>query len=85
MFLAKIALDNEGKKKEPFIAHWDYQDVPTKLWRISPITRIWSIAKGTARHLARIGIRNVYDLAHAPDALLQKEFGIMAIINFLVG
>jgi len=77
MFLAKIALDNEGKKKEPFIAHWDYQDVPTKLWRISPITRIWSIAKGTARHLARIGIRNVYDLAHAPDALLQKEFGIM--------
>lgn len=77
MFLAKIALDNEGKKKEPFIAHWDYQDVPTKLWRINPITKIWSIAEGTANHLARIGIRSVYDLAHAPDTLLQKEFGIM--------
>jgi DNA polymerase V len=77
MFLAKIALDNEGKKKEPFIAHWDYQDVPTKLWTISPITKIWSINVGTASHLARIGIRSLFELAHADDALLKKEFGVM--------
>lgn len=77
MFLAKIALDNEGKKKPPFIAHWNYEDVPSKLWTISPITKIWSIAAGTSSHLARIGIRSVYELAHAPDELLQKEFGIM--------
>jgi DNA polymerase V len=77
MFLAKIALDNEGKKKPPFIAHWDYEDVPNKLWTISPITKIWSIASGTSSHLARIGVRSVYELAHAPDELLQKEFGVM--------
>jgi len=77
VFLAKIALDNEGKKKPPFIAHWDYEDVPNKLWTISPITKIWSIATGTSGHLARIGIRSIYELAHASDALLQKEFGIM--------
>jgi DNA polymerase V len=79
MFLAKIALDNEGKKKPPFIAHWNYADVPSKLWTIHPITKIWSIAEGTASHLARIGIRNVYDLAHADLALLQQEFGIMGV------
>jgi DNA polymerase V len=77
MFLAKIALDNEGKKHEPYIAHWDYEDVPTKLWSISPITKIWGIAGGTASHLARIGIRSLYELAHASDELLEKEFGIM--------
>jgi DNA polymerase V len=77
MFLAKIALDNEGKKHEPYLAHWDYDDVPSKLWSITPITKIWSIAHGTAAHLARIGIRSIYDLAHADEALLSKEFGIM--------
>ena len=64
MFLAKIALDNEGKKREPYIAHWDYDDVPAKLWSISPITKIWGIAEGTSDHLARIGIRSLYELAH---------------------
>src|SRR5574344_2233697 len=77
MFLAKIALDNERKKREPYIAHWDYEDVPSKLWSITPITKIWSIAKGTADHLARIGIRSLYQLAHTDEALLVKEFGIM--------
>jgi DNA polymerase V len=77
MFLAKIALDNEGKKHEPYLAHWDYDDVPSKLWSITPITKIWSIARGTADHLARIGIRSIYDLAHADETLLSQEFGIM--------
>ena len=31
MFLAKIALDHEGKKKEPFLAHWTEEDIPNKL------------------------------------------------------
>jgi DNA polymerase V len=77
MFLAKIALDVEGKKREPYLARWDYKDVPTKLWPISPITEIWGIAGGTSSHLSRIGIRSVYQLAHANEALLEKEFGVM--------
>ena len=77
MFLAKTALDNEGKKKKPFIAHWDEQDVPAKLWKIHPMTKIWSIAEGTASHLSRIGINTLKELAHADDTLLAKEFGIM--------
>ncbi len=77
MFLAKLALDNEGKKKAPYLARWDYQDVPTKLWKIEPITDIWGIGSRTAAHLGRIGIHSVKQLAHAPLPLLEEEFGIM--------
>ncbi len=79
MFLAKIALDNEGKKKEPFLARWTYDDVEKKLWKIKPIDKIWSIANGTKNHLARIGINSIERLAKADPHLLQKEFGIMGI------
>jgi len=77
IFLAKIALDHEGKKREPYIAHWDYEDVPTKLWAISPITEVWGIAHGISGHLARIGIHSLRELAQADVSLLTKEFGIM--------
>lgn len=77
MFLAKTALDNEGKKKAPYIAHWNYKDVKTKLWNIEPITKIWGISEGISSHLARIGIHSLKELAMAPLELLEKEFGIM--------
>ena len=79
MFLAKIALDNEGKKKKPFLAHWTYKDVPAKLWKIKPIDKIWSIAEGTKNHLARIGINSLEGLAKANSKLLEKEFGVMGL------
>lgn len=79
MFLAKIALDNEGKKKRPFLARWTYEDVPTKLWKIKPIDKIWSIAEGTKNHLARIGINSLESLAKADSSLLEKEFGVMGL------
>lgn len=76
-FLAKIALDVEGKKKPPYIAEWSMDDVPTKLWNVDPIDKIWGISNGTKSHLARIGIRTLKELAHADESLLVKEFGIM--------
>ncbi len=79
MFLAKIALDTEGKKKEPYLARWTYEDVEKKLWKIKPIDKIWSIANGTKNHLARIGINNIESLAKADVNLLKKEFGIMGV------
>lgn len=77
MFLAKLALDNEGKKKAPYLARWTYEDVPTKLWGIKPITKIWSINVGTASHLSRIGINSIESLAKAPLEMLKSEFGVM--------
>ena len=79
MFLAKIALDNEGKKRPPYIAHWTEKDVPTKLWSISPITEIWGISRGTEAHLKRIGIRSMKELAHCDRGFLEEEFGVMGL------
>jgi DNA polymerase V len=77
MFLAKLALDNEGKKRPPYLARWGYEDVETKLWGIKKLTDIWGISSGISSHLYRIGIRSVKELAMAPLSLLKKEFGIM--------
>ncbi|MBO4540760.1 MAG: damage repair protein [Bacilli bacterium] len=77
MFLAKIALDNEGKKRPPFLARWTEKDIETKLWKISPITKIWGISHGSESHLSRIGIRSMEELAKADERLLKREFGIM--------
>lgn len=77
MFLAKIALDNEGKKKEPYLARWTYDDVGKKLWKIKPIDKIWSIGPNIKKHLSRIGINGLESLAKADINLLLKEFGIM--------
>lgn len=79
MFLAKTCLDNEGKKRPPYRAYWGYEDVKTKLWAISPLTKVWGIARGIGNHLSRIGIRSLEALAKASPQLLQKEFGIMGI------
>lgn len=77
MFLAKLALDNEGKKKAPYLAIWDEKDVENKLWGIKDLSDIWSIGDRTAAHLKRIGIRSVKDLASAQSSLLEKEFGVI--------
>jgi DNA polymerase V len=77
MFLAKICLDNEGKKRPPYCAHWTMDDVPTKLWSISPITEIWGISDGIERRLRLMGIRSLEALAHAKKEDLEKEFGIL--------
>ena len=77
MFLAKICLDNEAKKRPPYIAYWHYEDVPTKLWSITPITKIWGIANGIASRLYRLGIRNLEALAKADETTLTNEFGVI--------
>ena len=77
MFLAKICLDNEGKKVPPYRGHWGYEDVPTKLWSIRPITKIWGISSGIERRLSKLGIRSLEALAKSNREVLKKEFGIM--------
>jgi len=79
MFLAKACLDNEGKKRPPFRAYWGQDDVPSKLWKIHPITKVWGIAGGISTRLSRLGIRSMEALAKASDQLLQKEFGVMGL------
>lgn len=75
MLLSKLALDLEAKKTG--IAEWTYDDVPTKLWPIAPLSRMWGIGSRTERTLNNMGIFSVGDLAHTPLEKLEKKFGVM--------
>lgn len=75
--LAKLALDHEAKKAEPWIATWTYAMVPEKVWRIPSLEDMWGIGSRTAQRLNRMGIDTISELAHADIHQLKKNFGIL--------
>src|SRR5690625_163960 len=75
MLLAKLCLDLEAKKVG--IAQWTYDDVPTKLWPVSPLSRMWGIGSRLQKRLNEMGIYTVGELAHFSLHRLEKAFGIM--------
>lgn len=77
MFLAKVSLDNDAKKMKDRIALWTKDDIENRLWKIKPITKIWGISSGYERRLAKLGIHNMYELAHFPKETLKQELGII--------
>ncbi len=77
MFMAKCALDQEGKKAPPYTARWTKKDARRKLWNVSSLEKIWGIAGGTKARLARLGIRTPRELGEADRSYLEEELGIM--------
>jgi DNA polymerase V len=75
MLLSKLCLDLEAKKKG--IAEWKYEDVPNKLWPISPLREMWGIGRRVEKTLNGMGIFNVGQLARYDLQKLEKKFGIM--------
>lgn len=75
--LAKLAMDISAKHRRSMIAFWHYLDVPDTIWRIPKLTDVWGINIRLAARLERLGIHNMYDLAHAHPRLLHQEFGII--------
>lgn len=73
--LAKLCLDNDAKNLPPYIANWTYEDVSTKLWRISPITNMWGIGYRMAQRLEKLGIRTIRQLAHSDIDTLKRHLG----------
>ncbi|MGF3227346.1 Y-family DNA polymerase [Facklamia sp. P12932] len=80
--LAKLALDNEAKKKPTMRANWSYEDVASKVWAIPNLTDFWGIGKRTAKRLNQLGFHSIYDLAHANPEQLKKEFGVIGLQLF---
>ena len=74
MFLAKVAMDTEGKEKG--LVEWSYEDVPQKLWPL-PLEKCWGIGSRLTRRFNRIGIKTVGQLAKLPLSFLERRFGIM--------
>ncbi|WP_430609587.1 Y-family DNA polymerase [Enterococcus sp. DIV0876] len=75
--LAKLALDNESKHNQHLISEWTYQDVPNKVWRISPMTDFWGIGHRTQKRLHLMGIESIEQLAQASPDFLRSRMGII--------
>lgn len=78
LFLAKVALDICAKHASDFMGYLDEDIFRQTLWHHKPLTDIWMIGPGTTKHLARLGLYDLYDVAHYPEGLLYKEFGVNA-------
>lgn len=74
MFLSKVAMDTEGKKKG--LVEWTYEDVSRKLWPLK-LSDCWGIGSRLEKKLNRIGVKTVGDLAHLPLEYLERKWGIM--------
>lgn len=77
MLMAKVALDNDAKKKPPFIAEWTEKDIKTKLWKIKPLSKMWGISSGYEKKLNALGIFSIGDLAKADKTMLKKKLGVI--------
>ncbi len=77
ILLAKIAMDTEAKLYKNGIAKWTYEDVPTKLWKISPLSHMWGIGPRMEKRLHSLGIYSVGDLAHYDKNQLKNKYGVM--------
>jgi len=75
MLMAKLALDLEAKKTS--FAKWEFEDVPSKLWPVAPLSEMWGIGRQTEKTLNNMGIFSVGDLAYTPLERLEKKFGVM--------
>lgn len=80
LFLTKVALDITAKHTPDNMGYLDEELFKQQLWHHTPLTDIWMIGTGTARHLAKLGIFDLFDLTQYPEWILYKEFGINAEI-----
>ena len=76
-FLAKVALDIYAKKQKDGIAIMHKEDVPEKLWPITPLSKVWGIGEKTEKKLNAMGIFNMEQLAKCNPDYIHKKFGIM--------
>ena len=79
LLLAKVAMDIEAKHNSDFIAKWTNDDIKTKLWNISPLSKMWGIGPNMERNLNQIGIYSIKDLANTPKLELKKKFGVIGL------
>lgn len=76
-FLAKVALDVYAKKEADGIAIMHKEDIYSKLWPITPLSKIWGIGKRFEARLNALGIFTMKDLALSSKEYISKHFGVI--------
>lgn len=79
IFVAKCAMDVESKHNKDFIAEWNDVDLKTKLWNVTPLSKMWGIGSRLEKRLNNLGFYNVGDIANANPLVLQKHLGIIGL------
>lgn len=77
LLLSKLALDLESKKATDGIAQWGYEDVPSKVWPISPLSSFWGIGQRLEKRLNQLGLFTIGDIAKADRRVLHRQFGVI--------
>lgn len=75
MLLAKLCMDLDAKKEG--ITEWTYEDIPSKLWPVTPLREMWGIGRRVEKTLNSMGIFTVGQLAQYDLKKLEKKFGVM--------
>lgn len=73
--LAKMACDQFAKKSATGICTMRRSEVEEKLWPL-PVQGMFSVGSRMMRHLNRMGIYTIGDLARTPLAVLKRRWGI---------
>ncbi|HAV19757.1 MAG TPA: damage repair protein [Firmicutes bacterium] len=76
-FIAKSALDIEAKKRSDGIAEWTLEDIKTKLWPLTPLSKMWGVSSRLELRLNNLGISSIGELAAFPKEILNAYFGVM--------
>lgn len=77
LFMAKAAMDIEAKHNKDFIGAWEDEDVPNKLWKVTPLSKMWGIGSNMERKLNKLGMYTVGDIAIADKFYLKSKFGVI--------
>ena len=78
LFLAKVALDITAKKSKDGLGFLNREAFLSTVAHHRPITDVWQIGAGTARRLSCFGVYDLDGIAHLPESVLYREFGINA-------
>ena len=65
------------KHSKDNIGIWTYDDVTTKLWNITPLSKMWGIGPRMEKRLNNLKIFTIGDLARYNRYALKDKFGIL--------
>ena len=79
ILLAKIAMDTDGKNNKDNIGVINYDDIPNKLWPISPLSKMWGIGPRMEKKLNILGLSKIGDIANYDKNKLREKFGTLGL------